>query len=110
MYRKTKLKDKIALNRLKFKTVFFIYIHDPQFFNKLIASNVMNNTRIINIFNSNNSNIAYNKTQNRQIMTTIVYIILKFESMIKKPIMANIHALLFLLLARSTPSPISILS
>ena len=51
----------------------------------------MNNTRIINIFNSENSNIAYIKTQHCQIMTAIVYIILKLKSMIKKPIKAN-HA------------------
>ena len=49
----------------------------------------MNNTTIINIFNSNNSNTAYIKTQHCQIRTTIAYRILKIESMIKKPIMAN---------------------
>ena len=51
----------------------------------------MNNTTVINILNSDNSNIAFMKTQNCKIMTTIVNIILKFESMIKKPLIAN-HA------------------
>ena len=51
----------------------------------------MNNTTRINIFNSYNSNIAYTKTQNHQIMATIAYRILKFEFMIKKPIVEN-HA------------------
>ena len=52
------------MNRLKFETInFYIY---PQFsraelFHKLIA-NVMNNTTITNIFNSDNSNIAYINT------------------------------------------------
>ena len=49
----------------------------------------MNNTTIITIFNSDNSNIAYIKTQHFQIMTTITYIILKVESMIKKLIVEN---------------------
>ena len=44
----------------------------------------MNNSNVINILSSDNSNIAYIKAQNRQIMTTIVCRILKFESMIKK--------------------------
>ena len=39
--------------------------------------------------NSDNSNITYINTQYRQIMANIAYRILKFESMIKKPIMAN---------------------
>ena len=47
---------------------------------------VMNNTTIINIFNSDNSNIAYIKTAHCR---TIAYMILKFESMIKRKIMAN---------------------
>ena len=53
----------------------------------------MNNTAIINFFNSDisNSNVAYIKMQNCQIMATIAYRILKFESTIKKPIVAN-HA------------------
>ena len=41
----------------------------------------MNNTTIINIFNSDNSNIAY---INAQIMTIMTYKILKFKSVIKK--------------------------
>ena len=49
----------------------------------------MNNTTIINPFHSNNSNIANIKTQHRQIMTTITDRILKFEPIIKKPIVAN---------------------
>ena len=49
------------------------------------------NRQIINIFKSDNSNITYIKTKYRQIMTTIAYRILKFESMIKKPIVKN-HA------------------
>ena len=52
----------------------------------------MNNTTIISIFNSDNSNIAYIKTQNCQIITTIAYRIVKFEPMVKKPIVTN-HAL-----------------
>ena len=49
----------------------------------------MNNTTRINIFNSDNSNIAYINTQHRKNMATIANRILKFESMIKKPIVAN---------------------
>ena len=49
----------------------------------------MNNTTIINIFESDNSNIAYINNLHCQIMTTIAYRILKFESIIKKPVMAN---------------------
>ena len=48
----------------------------------------MNNTTITNIFNSADNNIAYINIQHCQIMTTIAYIILKFKSMIKKPIVA----------------------
>ena len=51
----------------------------------------MNNTTIINIFNSNNSNVDYIKTQNCQTMTTRPNRILKLESMINKSIVAN-HA------------------
>ena len=47
----------------------------------------MNNTTIINIFNHDNT-ISIVLTLN---MTTITYVILKDESMIKKPIVAN-HA------------------
>ena len=42
----------------------------------------MNNTTIINIFNSDNSDIAYVKRQNRQIMASIAYRTMKYESMI----------------------------
>ena len=52
----------------------------------------MNNTTIINIFNSGDTNITYNKAQHGQIMATIVYKILKFEPMIKKSMVEN-HAL-----------------
>ena len=45
---------------------------------------------IINIFYSNDSNMVYIKIQNCQIMTTIAYRILKFEPMIKKPIVTNL--------------------
>ena len=65
---------------------------------------------IINTFNRNNSNITYIKTQNCQIMATIAYSILKFESMIKKQIVTNHAFLLLLLLVGSIPSLISILS
>ena len=45
----------------------------------------MNDTTVIKTLNSdNNSNIAYIKTQHCQIMATIAYKILKFETMIKK--------------------------
>ena len=46
---------------------------------------------MINIFNSDNDNIACMETQSCQIMTTSTCIILKFESMIKKSIVTN-HA------------------
>ena len=49
----------------------------------------MNNTTIIDIFNSSNSNIAYIK-RNKTI-ARIAYKILKLESMIKKPKVAS-HA------------------
>ena len=55
---------------------------------KTSLKNVLNrpkfNTTIINIFNSDNSNITYIKTQHSQIMAIITYIILKFESVVKK--------------------------
>ena len=50
----------------------------------------MNSTTIINIFNSDN--IAYIKTQHRQILAAIEYKILKFEPIIKRPTVIN-HAL-----------------
>ena len=45
----------------------------------------------MNIFNSDNCSIAYINinAQQCQIMTSMTYIILKVESMIKKPIVAN---------------------
>ena len=46
----------------------------------------MNNTKIIKIFNSDNSNIVKIRTQNLQIMTTTTNEILKFEPMLKIPI------------------------
>ena len=44
---------------------------------------------IINLFSSDNSNIANIKHEYCQIMTTITDRVLKFEPMIKKPIAAN---------------------
>ena len=52
----------------------------------------MNNTATINIFNSDNGNIVYINTENCDIRATIAYRILKFDSLIKNPIVAN-HAL-----------------
>ena len=49
----------------------------------------MGNRTTINIFNSDKSNIAYIKTLHCQIMTTIAYRILEFESMIKKEVVTN---------------------
>ena len=63
----------------------------------------MNNTTV-NTLNSDNSNIAKIKTQHRQIMATITNGILKFEPMIKIPIVANYTFLLLLPLATSIPS------
>ena len=69
----------------------------------------MNNTMIINIFNSDNNNIAYIKTQNCQIMANIVYRILNFESMIKKPIVTNQQLFTYITFSRIIPSLMSIL-
>ena len=52
-------------------------------------ANVLNNTTISNTFSSNNNNVAYIKTEHRQIMVTISYRILKFEPMIKEAIVTN---------------------
>ena len=52
-------------------------------------ASVINNTTIINHFNSDNSYIIKIKTEHCQIMTTITNIILKFKPMTKKPIVAN---------------------
>ena len=49
----------------------------------------MNNTTISNIFSNGLSNIAYVNTILCQLMRTIAYRLLKFESMIKNPIMQN---------------------
>ena len=49
----------------------------------------MSNATIISTFNGDNSNIAYIKKQDFQIKAVTAYIILKFESMIKKRIMSN---------------------
>ena len=79
-------------------THFFSFVaFRSKFYCRRINSFIRHNTTIINIFNSDNSNIAYIKTQHCHIMTIITYIILKFESMIKKPIVTN-DSLLSLLL------------
>ena len=57
--------------------------------NCLMFVNAMNNATIINTFNSFNSNIAKTKIHNCQIMTAITNRILKFEPMIKIPILTN---------------------
>ena len=49
----------------------------------------MNNTAIINTFNSDNSNIASIKTQHQQILTTITNGFVKFEPMIKMSIVID---------------------
>ena len=69
----------------------------------------MNNTTIIDIFNSGNSSIANIKTQDYQIMTIITNIILKFEPMIKIPLVTNHVDSLVVTLTGSIPSLISIL-
>ena len=69
----------------------------------------MNNTTIIDIFNSGNSSIANIKTQDYQIMTIINNIILKFEPMIKIPLVTNHVDSLVVTLTGSIPSLISIL-
>ena len=70
-------------------------------------ANVVNNATIINTINSNNNNIAKKKTQHHEIMPTVANGILKFEPIIKKPIVTSYE---FLLLATSFPSLILILS
>ena len=52
-------------------------------------ANVMNNTTIINTFNSDNNIMAKIKTQHCQLMTTIANRILKFKPMIKIVIVTN---------------------
>ena len=51
----------------------------------------MNNTKISNTFNSDNSSIAYIRIHHSQIMTIIKSRIFRFKSMIKKSIGTN-HA------------------
>ena len=53
------------------------------------SANVMHNTAIINILNSDNSNVANINTQHCQMMTTIANRDLIFKPMIKVPIVAN---------------------
>ena len=50
---------------------------------------VMSNTILFNAFNSDNSNITYIKTRNRQIRAIITLRILKVEPMITKSIAKN---------------------
>ena len=52
--------------------------------NHVRFAKVMNNTTIINSFNSDDSNITKIKMQHRQIVATITYRILKLGAMIKK--------------------------
>ena len=59
----------------------------------------MNNATIINTFNSDNDNIVKIKTRYCQIMKNITNGILKFETIMKKLILANYTYLLLLLLA-----------
>lgn len=54
-------------------------------------ANVMINTTITNIFNSDNKNIAYIKTKHHLIMTASAYRTSKVETMFKKPIVTS-HA------------------
>ena len=49
----------------------------------------MNNGAIINMFNSNSSNVTNIKIQHSQVMTTTANKILKFKPMMKTPIATN---------------------
>ena len=49
----------------------------------------MNNATIVNTFNCDNSDTAYIRTQNRQIIEAIATRILKVEPLIKKTILTN---------------------
>ena len=49
----------------------------------------MNNTTVINTFNSDNDSIANTTKQHRQIMTTGTKRILKFKPMAKKPLVTD---------------------
>ena len=50
----------------------------------------MNNTTIINTFNSDNSNITNINTKLLKIMTTITGITLKYKKMIAKKVVTNL--------------------
>ena len=65
----------------------------------------MNNPTIINILNSDNSKIAFIKTQNCLTMATIAYRILKFEYMVKKPIVPNHGLFYFITFSRVNSFP-----
>ena len=49
----------------------------------------MHNAKIINTLNSDNSNIAYTKTQHHHIMKNITSKILKFKPVIEKPLVKH---------------------
>ena len=70
----------------------------------------MKRTMIINPLNSDNSNIANNKTQHCQTMTTITVRILKFETMIKKLTVGNYTFFTVVTFGRINSSVKSILS
>ena len=72
-------------------------------------ANVMKNTRIINIFGSDDNNIIKIKTQYCQIIIIVMNRLLKFKPIIKTPLGTNYDFLLFLLLPRSVPLLKSIL-
>ena len=67
-------------------------------------ANAMDNTTIINTFDSEKNNIANIKTQHCQIMATITNEILRFELVIKIIILVNYIFYLLLFLVRSIPS------
>ena len=69
----------------------------------------MNNTTIINIFNGDNSSIAYINTRHCQVITTIAFIVLKVESMIKKSKVKNYAFFAVVTFTRSIPFLRSIL-
>ena len=71
-----------------------MYTHDHQEQNILIidcfgSANVMNNTTIINIFNSDNTTVTYIDIKHCQIIATMTYIMLKIKRIIEKPIVLN---------------------
>ena len=72
----------------------FIYNNDLQAQNFLTMNffrfaNDMTKTTIINLFNSDNSNIVHVKIHYHQIMMTVTDRILKFETMTKKSIVTD---------------------